>query len=294
VKADLRGFDGRDVRVAVAGGPFGPWQPYSPSFDLELGADQGPQDVRVQLRSFRNVRSIALTEGINVDTVPPRIDGPRVSLRNGKRVSRDGSRVPASAALLASDKTSGLRSSTLRASCGGEQRASAYREASSADLVVQLDRSGCTVRGIADDNVGHRRTKDLDPRVSLFDVRKQSDHFRLSGSWRTLRKSDSLGGSISLSGSRGAVARISFEGSQFAVVARRGPAGGRFEVILDGERIGSVDLYARTGEARRIVYVGNVPKGEHVLKLRATGAGAAASKGTLVWLDALLVLDRRQ
>ncbi len=76
-------------------------------------------------------------------------------------------------------------------------------------------------------------------------------------------------------------------------MARRGPAGGRFEVIVDGKQVDTVDLYAKAGDTRRIVFVRNVPKGQHVVKLRATGTGRAASSGSTVWLDAVLVLDRR-
>ncbi len=56
----------------------------------------------------------------------------------------------------------------------------------------------------------------------------------------------------------------------------------------------TVDLYAKSGDARRIVYVGNVSRGKHQIKLRATGSGRPASSGSTVWLDAVLVLDRRK
>jgi hypothetical protein len=55
-----------------------------------------------------------------------------------------------------------------------------------------------------------------------------------------------------------------------------------------------VDLYAPSGDNRRIVYVRNVPKGLHTVKLVATGTKSERSSGTTVWLDAVLVLDRRR
>lgn len=294
VVADLRGYDGKDVRVAVGSGSFGAWKPYQPSFELTLDKTQGRQDVRLQLRSFRNVTTTILREDINVDTVPPAVNGPQVSIQQGKRIQQKAARVPASAKMQASDKTSGLASSTLKASCGGTVRASAYRKASSADLTVQLDRAGCTVRGIADDNVGHRRVNALQPRVAVLDARARGGAFRFSGDWKTTRKADALGKTLTMSGTKGATARVAFDGAQFAIVARRGPSGGRLDVILDGKKVGTVDLYAKSNDPRRIVFVRDVPRGKHVLKLRATGTAASASKGTHVWLDALLVLDRRK
>ena len=40
-EADLRGFDGTQVRYAIGKGTFRPWQPYQKRFDLKLGRKQG-------------------------------------------------------------------------------------------------------------------------------------------------------------------------------------------------------------------------------------------------------------
>jgi hypothetical protein len=62
---------------------------------------------------------------------------------------------------------------------------------------------------------------------------------------------------------------------------------------VDGKRVGSVSLAAAQNDNRRIVYVGDVAKKKHVLELRATGGADPAAPAT-VWLDAILVLDRRK
>ena len=103
-----------------------------------------------------------------------------------------------------------------------------------------------------------------------------------------------MGKTLARTSARDATVRVSFEGAQYAIVARRGPAGGKLKVIVDGKQVSTVDLYASSGDARRIVHVGNVPKGKHDLQLRATGTKRPASSGTTVWLDAVLVLDRRK
>ncbi len=74
-----------------------------------------------------------------------------VSLRDGARVQKGGARVPTLIAMGASDATSGLDRSFLKATCDGKVRASEYTRTSRTALTTQLDRRGCTVTGTADD-----------------------------------------------------------------------------------------------------------------------------------------------
>jgi len=294
VKADLRGYDGKEIRVAIGDGPFGSWQPYQRWFDLKLRGKQGKQDVRVQLRNFRNVRSPVLREDIRLDSVAPVVDGPVLSMRVGARVQQSTDRIPTTVIMSASDATSGLKTSSLNAICDGVERASRFTSSSTLGMKVQIDRSGCTLKGSADDAVGHRTTKRLEPRINYHDIRTGSAKFTFEGAWKTLKNGDALGKTLARTAAADAQLRFEFDGAQFAIVARRGPAGGRFKVLLDGKVIDTVDLYAKDGDGRRMVYVRAVSKGPHVVKLRVTGSAAPKSSGTTVWLDAVLVLDRRK
>jgi hypothetical protein len=295
VKADVRRFDGSHVRVAVGDGAFGPWRPYEPRVDTKLSKKQGRQDVRVQLRSFRGVRTVTLSDDIKLDSVPPAIDGPTISMRRGVRVQQSGARIQTLAAMSAKDATSGLGRVALLATCGGVERASKLSAAGTTNLNIHLDRHGCQVKAHADDAVGHRRTRRLDPTVSLTDLHAGAANVAFSGGWKTLRNGDALGKTLVRAASAGAQARIKFDGAQVAVVVRRGPAGGRLKVILDGKVVDTIDTYASKGDSRRVVWVRTVPRGKHVLKLRATGTGSARSSGSgIVWLDAILALDRRK
>jgi hypothetical protein len=293
VRADLRGVDGRDVRVALGDGTFGEWQPFQRQFDLQLAPAQGPQDVRLQLRSFRGVSSPVFRASIVLDSVAPAISGPRLSLTAGVRVPKSGAKAPARASISARDATSGLESSALRASCGGSQRAASVGVAGEAKLAFNLDVKGCEVAGEARDVAGHTRTKALKPRVQLVNARSNSKQLTLTGVWKTIRRDSAVKGTLLRATGGGAEVRLRFTGAQFAVVARRGPDSGQVMVILGGKHIDTIDLYSPTVDNRRVVLVRNVPSGTHVLKLRATGASAAEASGTNVWLDAILVLDRR-
>jgi hypothetical protein len=194
----------------------------------------------------------------------------------------------------ASDATSGLAGTGLKATCGGKDRASAFSPASKPALTVQIDRNGCTLVGQADDAVGHRTTRKLSPAISVVDLRRASPAVSFSKGWTILSAGESVGRTLARAKSKDATVKVRMRGAQFALVVRRGPAGGKLKVFVDGKHADTIDLYARDGDARRILYVRDVPKGAHTVKLRATGTGRAASKGSTVWLDAMLVLDRRK
>ncbi|HKZ92870.1 MAG TPA: GH25 family lysozyme [Candidatus Limnocylindrales bacterium] len=294
VQADVRGFDGTEIRVGLDGGGFGPWAPYQHPFPVQLGDRQGPRAVRLQLRSFRNVSSLSIGDDILLDSVPPTIRGPQVGLRSEMQVAPSGKKIPISASMWATDETSGLARSKLVASCGGSKRAGQKGAESITDMSALLNRSGCMLTGSATDNLGLKGTSGFSPRVTLVDARSRSGQISLRGAWTTKKVKGALGRTLAQTSGKGARAKLTFEGSQFAIVARRGPSGGGLDVRVDGKRVGSVSLYSNRNDNRRIVYVGSVPKRKHVLELRATGAADPAASGTTVWLDALLVLDRRK
>jgi lysozyme len=294
VRADLRGFDGEAVRIALEGGDWGAWQAWSSQFEVALGKRQGARDVRVQLRSFRGVRSPVLSDGILLDSIAPGVTGPRIGIEEGVRLSRHAAQVPVIASMEASDATSGVDRAVLSASCGGVQRARSAGVASSRAIEVDLDREGCTVSAKATDQLGHSTTRSLGPSVALVDVRRRDPGIRFAGRWSTVRRSDALGGTLTRSSTGGASATFQVEGAQFAVVADRTPSSGRLDVIVDGKLAERISLYSRMNDARRVVYVGSMPRGRHTVRLRVVGSREAASSGTWVRLDGLLVLDRRR
>lgn len=296
---DLRGADGREVRVAVGDGSFGSWEPFARSFDFSLadgeGESDGSREVRAQLRSARGVRSPIFSDDIVLDTQAPSLERLAVSMAADARVPRSGARVPALAGMAASDATSGLDRSVLAATCGGRQRASVISSSSTADLGYLLDLRGCDLEAKATDLAGHvaaRRLADL--RVGLADVRNGSQRITLSGKWVQRSAADALRKTLLRASKAGARVTMTFDGSQVAIVAQRGPNGGRAEVIIDGQPAGTIDLYAPSKDVRRIVFLANVRRGEHVISVRVLGTGRAASSGSVVKLDAFLVLDRRR
>lgn len=294
VEADLRGFQGSSVRYGIGSSAWSAWKPYAGRFDVQLSPDQGQQDVRLQLRSFRGVTSPVLRDSIRLDDVAPTIWGPRVSMRQGVRIQKSAARVPTTVDMGSSDTGSGLRSTTVRADCRGKVWAKRTKATAANDVNVQLDKRACTLVSLARDKVGNQRIRKLSPRLTVVDLKRADPRATFVGGWKMLKAREGLGRSLARAAARDATAIVRFEGMQFAVVARRGPAGGKLRIIVDGRPVATIDLYARSGDPRRIVYVGDVPEGKHQVKLKVTGTKRAASRGTTVWLDAVVVLDRRK
>ena len=134
----------------------------------------------------------------------------------------------------------------------------------------------------------------LSPNISIVDLRRSNPAVSFGQGWTILSAGESLGRTLARAKSKDATVKVRMQGAQFALVVRRGPAGGKLKVFVDGKYADTIDLYAREGDARRILYVRDVPKGSHTIKLRATGTGRKTSNGATVWLDAMLVLDRRK
>ncbi|MEX1334299.1 MAG: hypothetical protein AB1Z66_03280, partial [Candidatus Limnocylindrales bacterium] len=68
-------------------------------------------------------------------------------------------------------------------------------------------------------------------------------------------------------------------GAQVGIIARRGPEAGRMAVLLDGEPLGLVDLFAEVEEEPAIVFVGEMAEGEHTISIEATDGSTLSVEG---------------
>jgi hypothetical protein len=100
----------------------------------------------------------------------------------------------------------------------------------------------------------------------------QSEEVALSRGWRTLAKPAASGGSSRYTVRKGAQATIHFRGRSIAIVAPTGPGRGRAHIILDGKRVGVVDLRAADHNQRRLVWARSWAKGgRHTLRVVTLG-----------------------
>jgi hypothetical protein len=74
-------------------------------------------------------------------------------------------------------------------------------------------------------------------------------------------------------------------------VSHRGTGKGRAIVLVDGDRVATVDLYAAASQRRVVVFSTRFEDGgAHRVEVRVTGSHHPASAGSRVDLDAFLVL----
>jgi len=105
--------------------------------------------------------------------------------------------------------------------------------------------------------------------------------------WRTARASN-------ISGSHGAEATISFEGTGAAITGILLPTGGQAEVYLDGELSRTIDVYPDEPDPKAresIWHEFGLENGRHQLRLVVLGQPFGASKGSDISITGLLVFE---
>ena len=111
------------------------------------------------------------------------------------------------------------------------------------------------------------------------------------GSWTTSRSRAYFGGTVKRTTRKGAQAKLTARGTDFAIVATKGRDKGKARVLVDGKPVAAVDLYARKAKPRTIVYAVSFAKpGRHTIALQALGKKNSRATGKRVELDAFLVL----
>lgn len=116
-----------------------------------------------------------------------------------------------------------------------------------------------------------------------------------SGWWRTSTCRCASGGTQMHTWGRGATATYSIEvaaarGAHLGLVMPQGPKRGRFQVLVDGDVVTTLDSLAPRNRNRVVVWHGVVGRGDHTLavrNLRTSGRGR-------IDVDAVLVYERRQ
>ncbi|MDP9409832.1 MAG: fibronectin type III domain-containing protein, partial [Actinomycetota bacterium] len=144
------------------------------------------------------------------------------------------------------------------------------------------------------DETGNRSAWSYGPRFRVDASQERDGAVSYAGAWKPERLASAYGGAVKYATESGAWARLAFRGGSIAWVAPKGPNRGRAEVRLDGRKVATVDLYSQSVQARRTVFARNGlnPSVTHVLEVKALGTKRAASSGTRVEVDALVVVRR--
>ncbi len=191
---------------------------------------------------------------------------------------------------------SGIASYQLQRSTNGSPYATVSLPSAKATAVTPSLHPGKTYRFRvrALDETGNRSAWSYGPRFRVDASQERDGAVSYAGAWKPERLASAYGGAVKYATESGAWARLAFRGGSIAWVAPKGPNRGRAEVRLDGRKVATVDLYSQGARPRRVVFARNGlnPSVPHVLEVKALGTKRAASSGTRVEVDALVVVRR--
>jgi lysozyme len=266
VELDLGGRVGSHIRTSPDGETWSSWVRIRSTPTAELPSAEGEYTIFAQLRNGTDLESPVLSDSIMVDLTPPQMAAPMVSLRTGA-LGEGTASLPVMVSWEARDDVAGLSDASVLADCGevGTQRSNAPAAAPPGEAAVQevpaslLPDADCDITAISRDGAGNSARATSDEAVTL-----------------TLHDE-----------------ATAIAGEQIGVIASRGPDGGRAVVLLDGEAVGLVDLYAPEASGPEVVFVADLADGVHSVELEPTGTADAASTGSAVVVDGYVTLARQ-
>lgn len=254
---------------------------------------EGEREVFVQWQDESGAWSLPFRGSIVLDRTPPQVSPPSTAVVLGSFLTASG--VPVRAAWLRTDAGSGIASSGLERSADGVawetvslDGASGPGAGGAMSVVMRLGAGRVHwLRARATDAAGLDSVTEADPvRVSLLE--ESAPTITYGGSWTSTSAPAASGGALRSSTAAGSTARLSFEGREVAVVARRTPTSGRARVYLDGVLQATIDLAAPAREPRMVVFRRSFEQSAgHVLKISVLGTSGRPRFD----LDAFVVVD---
>jgi subtilisin len=124
-------------------------------------------------------------------------------------------------------------------------------------------------------STGARSAWTTSARVTARLAQEDASAVSRSSGWRRVRIDDASAGYRLQSTKSGARVTYRFSGRSIALVAARGKLLGQADILIDGKRVATIDLKARTQLHRQIVWARRVSSGEHTITIRVR-------KGTVV------------
>jgi hypothetical protein len=112
--------------------------------------------------------------------------------------------------------------------------------------------------------------------------------FEYSGTWSTTKNKSALGGSFALAKKAHCSLTVNFNGIQLDWIAKKGPAYGKAQVIVDDAAPVTVDLFqAEEAWGQTAWSSDRLQMGAHVVTIRWTGLKNDEATGTYIDVDAL-------
>ena len=255
VELDLGGRDATHIRTSPDGEDWSDWSRIRSTPTATIRPAEGEHEVFAQFRNGPGLKSPVVSDSIVVDRTPPEVSAPTVVAARGRARHGRGEPAPVTVRWEARDATAGLSDASgrgeLRRRAGpcAPRRPARPHPASSAAWDAEacaFPDADCDVTAIAVDGAGNT----------------SPCHQRATSRPRSCPSPTTMSATVS--------------GSQFGVIARRGPDAGRMAVLLDGEALGLVDLWAESDEGPAVVFVAELPPGEHTVSVEPTDGSDTA------------------
>jgi SpoIID/LytB domain protein len=109
------------------------------------------------------------------------------------------------------------------------------------------------------------------------------------GAWATAKSASASGGGYRRADVAGPTMTVMFKGTSFSWIGTRSDHAGKADVVLDGTRIATVDLYDSSTHFRSVVWMktGLSAATTHTVVIKALGTHRSASHGSSVYVDAV-------
>ena len=194
----------------------------------ELGPRKGSRRCTSSCAPARACKSPIFSDTITLDRSGPEVEGVAVTLREGSMGSGPAN-VPVAVTWTARDDVAGLSDAVVSVTCGPDQaqRIEAPGSAGPAESVAWdapaalFPDARCDVTAISKDGVGNTTRESVTDLITAI-----------------------------VPATSGAA---TVQGRQVGVIAQRGPEAGRAAVMLDGEGVALVDLYAPVSTGPEVV-----------------------------------------
>ncbi len=267
VELDLGGRDATHIRTSSDGENWSGWNRIRSTPTATIPTEEGPHQIYAQFRNGPGLKSPVVSDSIVVDATPPELSAPTVALRVGA-LGSDAASLPVNVRWEAQDALAGLADARVVMSCG----------------------QGRVVRSEAPGQAGPGQLAAWDAAAYVFpDADCSVTAIAADGAGNTARAT-TAGVATAVVPVQGPEASASVSGSEVGIIVRRGPQAGRAAVLLDGQALGLVDLYAAVEEAPSIVFVADLPEGEHTITIELTDPGDSGAVGLPV--DGVAILEQ--
>ena len=262
---------------------------------LYSGLANGPHDFRVRATDAAgNVDETPARHSwtVAVDATAPSVSAPAAALEASTLGTNT---VPVRVSWPAASDANGIARYELQGNANG----GAYADvplgsptALEASVPVPSGTSTYTFRVRAFDPAGNASEWAVGQAFKLALSQETATTLVFGGSWTRTSLSGASGGSVKHASASTATMKHTFTGRGYALTMAKGANRGKAAIYLDGVLVNTVDLYASSVKARAIGYaVTFASSGTHTIEVRVLGTKRAASTGTRVDVDAVVVMQ---